>query len=212
MKESLKGLYSGIVASGVVATVGLVYAHDKDLKQAADVKAQEFQIENRKLNLEFEKLEIVKHQSNLPSIFDKPTKQHVLETPVSNHLDRLDSEAFKTTSVSSFDLNNVNEASILNLDLGGYMVNMPSQTFQLAGLAVCCFSTGILLSIVLILLNNYQTKFMDFKFMYKSKYFLKLYDWYKNYLSINNKLLILGMIICCGFLLFIGIYLLLIFN
>ena len=209
MKENLRIILTAIVTSGVIATVGMIYTHDKSLKTNKVFKERELSLKERQLDLNKEQLELERFKLNLPSKYDKYPNQSVkIETPVTDHLNNLDIQSkFESplASKQSIYLDSVQNASIINLDLDKFsLAYTATETFQLAGLAICYFSTGLLICVLLLILNNAQIN-MTKNIKHKLK------DIYRLSLDLSNKFIYLWMILLTLLDLFIGVFLILIY-
>lgn len=162
------------------------------------------------INQDREKLELEKSYRGLPSKYDNinHTQQPKPDTPVTDHLNNLDTQAkFENPSVlnTPIDLDNIQNASILNVDTNNvFSIYTPTETFQLAGLAICYYSIALMICVLLLILNNAQ---IDLTKNIKHK----LKDVYGLSLDLSNKFIYICMLLLTFLLLFVGVFLIVIY-
>lgn len=202
MSNTIKTFFTGLGATGIIATAGLVYTHNKTHEANLLNRKENLDLPRERLALEKEALELEKFKNNLPSIFspDLPPLPKPY-TPVSNFLDS------KKVTLDALDQASEKDLMILpSPDI------YPTEPVQLAGLALLCFTLGTVLCLLLLFLNNYQQYTALSNLIKKSP---KLKRWVKYYsiiLTASNVYTILWLIFFATAQIFISLYLLLIFN
>lgn len=199
MSNSIKTIFTALGTTGIVATGGLIYTHNKTHHANLASRKENFELAKQRLELDREIFELEKFKNNVSSVFtpDLPPIPKPY-TPVSNFLD---------SKINLDKLNDSSQSSLFN-----FQENLPTEPVQLAGLAIICFTLGTCCCLILLILNNYQqTKGLSM--IIKKVPSLERYLKYYSVLVTGSSIYaFIWLIFFLTALLLIGLYLLLIFN
>lgn len=202
MSNTIKTFFTGLGATGVIATAGLVYTHNKTHEANLLNRKENLDLARERLALDKEALELEKFKNNLPSIFS-PELPPIPKpyTQVSNFLDS------KIVTLDALDQSS--ESSLMLLPSPELF---PTEPIQLAGLAFLSFTLGVILCLVLLFLNNYQQYTALSNLIDKFPKLERLTKYYSMVLTASNLYTVLWLIFFAAAQIFISLYLLLIFS
>ena len=199
MSNSIKTIFTALGTTGIVATGGLVYTHNKTHHATIASRKENLELAKQRLELDREIFELEKFKNNVSSVFsqDLPPLPKP-STPVSDFLDN---------KINLDKLNDSLNSSIINVQ-----ENLPTEPVQLAGLAIICFTLGTCCCLIVLILNNYQqTKGLPM-IIKKIPSFEKTLKYYSIIVAGSSIYSFIWLIFFLTALLLIGLYLLFIFN